>query len=183
LKLEEEQLIEACKENKRQACNELYELYSKKLLGICLRYTRNLSEAEDVLHDAFIKVFTKIDQYSGKGSFEGWLKRITANTAIQYLRNRAKNDARFSAREVETINVEEDDEDVIPAIPAKELMKMIQDLPDGYRIIFNMYVFEEMSHKEIAEVLQINENTSKSQFHRAKLSLRKMVNRYLKSNI
>jgi len=182
LKLKEEQLIEACKENKRQARNELYKLYSKKLLGICLRYTRNLSEAEDVLHDAFIKIFTKIDQYSGKGSFEGWLKRITANTAIQYLRERAKNDARFSAREVETINVAEDDE-AIPVIPAKELMKMIQNLPDGYRMIFNMFVFEEMSHKEIAEVLQINENTSKSQFHRAKLSLRKMVNEYLKSNI
>ena len=182
MKLKEEQLIEACKENKRQARNELYKLYSKKLLGICLRYTRNLSEAEDVLHDAFIKIFTKIDQYSGKGSFEGWLKRITANTAIQYLRNRAKNDARFSAREVESINVAEDD-DAMPAIPAKELMKMIQNLPDGYRMIFNMFVFEEMSHKEIADVLQINENTSKSQFHRAKLSLRKMVNEYLKSNI
>jgi RNA polymerase sigma-70 factor (ECF subfamily) len=182
LKLKEEQLIEACKENKRQARNELYKLYSKKLLGICLRYTRNLSEAEDVLHDAFIKIFTKIGQYSGKGSFEGWLKRVTANTAIQYLRERAKNDARFSAREVETINVAEDDE-AIPAIPAKELMKMIQNLPDGYRMIFNMFVFEEMSHKEIAEVLQINENTSKSQFHRAKLSLRKTVNEYLKSNI
>ena len=176
----QKQLIEGCKKNKRKARNELYKLYANSLLGICLRYTRNRSEAEDVLHDAFIKIYTKIDQYSGAGSFEGWMKRITTNTAIQYLRERARRDSKIQDKEVEHIDamVDEQDEEM-PQIPAKELMQMIQALPDGYRMVFNLYLFEEMSHKEIAQLMDISESTSKSQYFRAKQYLRKEIKKRL----
>jgi len=183
LESKEEQLIQGCKKNKRKARNQLYKLYANKFLGICLRYTRNKSQAEDVLHDSFIKIFTKIDQYSGKGSFEGWMKRIVSNTAIQYLRDNTKDRSVFEDKEIDNTAIVEDIEDNIPLIDSKELMRIIQSLPDGYKIIFNMYVFEEMSHREIANNLGISEGTSKSQLHRAKRYLRTEIDQYiLKTN-
>jgi RNA polymerase sigma-70 factor (ECF subfamily) len=179
LELREDELIAACKKNKRKARNKLYNLYANKLLGICLRYTRNLSEAEDVLHDSFIKIFTKIDQYSGKGNFEAWMKRITANTAIQHLRDKAKENAFFSGDKVDEINIAEETEDVSIQIPAQELLKMIQELPDGYKMVFNLYVFEEMGHKEIAALLDISEGTSKSQYYRAKQYLQNEITNHI----
>ncbi len=179
MELNEEQLIEGCKRNKRKARNNLYKLYANKLLGICLRYTRNKSEAEDVLHDSFIKIFTKIDQYSAKGSFEAWMKRITTNTAIQHLRDKAKKNALISGKEVDEVNIVEETEEESHQLPAQELMKIIQKLPDGYKMIFNLYVFEKMSHKEIAKLLNISEGTSKSQFYRAKQYLRKEINKHI----
>jgi len=175
----EEQLIEGCKSKKRKARNKLYKLYANKLLGICLRYTRNKSEAEDVLHDAFIKIFTKIDQYSGKGSFEAWMKRIVSNTAIQHLRDNAKSRLIFDQKDIEEVHISSEQEDEIPRIEAKELLKLIQELPDGYKIVFNMYVFEEMSHHDIAAELNISEGTSKSQLHRAKRFLRTEIDKHI----
>ena len=177
----EEQLIQECKKNKRKARNKLYKLYASKLLGICLRYTSNKSEAEDVLHDSFIKIFTKIDQYSGKGSFEGWMKRIVSNTAIQYLRDNAKSRLIFYQNNIEEIHLPEE-EGEIPTVDAKELMRIIQLLPDGYRIIFNMYVLEEMSHREIAKTLDISEGTSKSQLYRAKRYLRTEIDKHIRQS-
>ena len=179
LELQEELLIEGCRKNKRKARNRLYKLYANKFLGICLRYTRNKPEAEDVLHDAFIKIFTKIDQYTGKGSFEGWMRRIVVNTAIQSLRERNKTRLIIEDHEFnENIKIE-DMEESMPVLPAKELLALIQDLPDGYRIIFNMYVIENMSHKEIAESLEISLGTSKSQLFRAKQYLKGLVKKRL----
>ena len=182
MELNEEQLIEGCKKNMRKARNNLYKLYARKLLGICLRYTRNKSEAEDVLHDAFIKIFTKIDQYSGKGSFEAWMKRITTNTAIQHLRDKAKKRLVISEKEVDEVNIIEEVKEESPQLPAQELMKIIQMLPDGYKMIFNLYVFEKMSHKEIAQLLGISEGTSKSQFSRAKQYLRNEINKHIQES-
>jgi RNA polymerase sigma-70 factor (ECF subfamily) len=181
LELNEEKLIEACKQNKRKARNRLYNLYANQFLGICLRYTRNKTEAEDVLHDSFIKIFTKIDQYTGKGSFEGWMKRIVTNTAIQVIRDRIKDRKIFDENkefENDANYVEEQNED-LPRLDATELMQIIQDLPDGYRAVFNMFVFEEIGHKEIADILGISEGTSKSQYFRAKQLLRKEIIRRL----
>jgi RNA polymerase sigma-70 factor (ECF subfamily) len=177
LELNEEKLIEACKQNKRKARNRLYQLYANKFLGICLRYTRNKTEAEDVLHDSFIKIFTKIDQYTGKGSFEGWMKRIVTNTAIQLLRDRIQERKVFDEnKEVEQdAEITEEQNEDLPRLDAKDLMQIIQNLPDGYRAVFNMYVFEGMGHKEIAETLNISEGTSKSQYFRAKQLLRKEI--------
>jgi len=182
LESKEEQLIQGCKKNKRKARNQLYKLYANKFLGICLRYTRNKSQAEDVLHDSFIKIFTKIDQYSGKGSFEGWMKRIVSNTAIQHLRDITKDRSVFEDKEVDNAAIIDDTEEEIPLVDAKDLMRIIQLLPDGYKIIFNMYVFEEMSHREIANNLGISEGTSKSQLYRSKRFLRKEIEQFIHNN-
>jgi len=176
LELQEELLlIEGCRKNKRKARNRLYNLYANKFLGVCLRYTRNKAEAEDVLHDAFIKIFTKMDQYKGNGAFEGWMRRIVVNTAIQSLRERSKTRLIIEDNEIREDKHAEDIEDNTPLLPAKELMALIQNLPDGYKMIFNMFVIENMSHKEICERLNISEGTSKSQLFRAKKHLRNEV--------
>ena len=180
LKLTEEQLIQGCKRNKRKARNSLYKLYANKLLGVCLRYTRNKSEAEDVLHDAFIKIFTKMDQYKGKGSFEGWMRRIVVNTAIQSLRERSKTRLIIEDKEIQEDKHSEEIDDEMPILSAKELMALIQNLPDGYKVIFNMFVIEDMSHKEICEQLNISEGTSKSQLFRAKKYLRTEIEKRIK---
>ncbi len=180
MELQEKQLIEGCRKNMRKARNKLYKLYANKFLGVCLRYTRNKPEAEDVLHDAFIKIFTKIDQYEGNGSFEGWMRRIVVNTAIQSLRERSKTRLVFEENEIREDKVSEDLDDNTPMLPAKELMALIQNLPDGYKIIFNMYVIENMSHQEIADTLNISLGTSKSQLFRAKKALRNEIEKRIK---
>ena len=180
MELQEIQLIEGCRKNKRKARNKLYKLYANKYLGVCLRYTRNKTEAEDVLHDAFIKIFTKIDQYKGNGSFEGWMRRIVVNTAIQSLRERSKTRLLFEENEIREDKVSEDLDDNTPMLPAKELMGLIQNLPDGYKVIFNMYVIENMSHQEISDRLNISLGTSKSQLFRAKKALRNEIEKRIK---
>lgn len=180
MELQEKQLIEGCRKNKRKARNKLYKLYANKYLGVCLRYTRNKPEAEDVLHDAFIKIFTKIDQYKGNGSFEGWMRRIVVNTAIQSLRERSKTRLVFEENEIIEDTVSEDLDDNTPMLPAKELMALIQNLPDGYKVIFNMYVIENMNHQEIADSLDISLGTSKSQLFRAKKALRNEIEKRIK---
>lgn len=167
-------LVEDLRKNSAKARSRLYQLYAKKLLGICMRYTKNRYEAEDVLHDAFLKIYTKIDQFSGEGSFEGWLKRITTNTAIQYLRDRSKELKTMDIEEYEG-DVSEDLEIGLPDLNPSQLMELIQKLPNGYRLVFNMYVFEQMSHNDISEQLNISVGTSKSQLSRAKLFLRNEI--------
>lgn len=167
-------LVEDLRKNSAKARSRLYQMYAKKLLGICMRYTKNRYEAEDVLHDAFLKIYTKIDQFSGEGSFEGWLKRITTNTAIQYLRDRSKELKTMDIEEYEG-DVSEDLEIGLPDLNPSQLMELIQKLPNGYRLVFNMYVFEQMSHNDISEQLNISVGTSKSQLSRAKLFLRNEI--------
>lgn len=174
MEIAQHQLIEACKNKSSKARSRLYKLYANKLLGICMRYTKNKYEAEDVLHDAFIKIFTKIDQFENSGSFESWMKRIVTNTAIQYLRDRSN--------ELKTIQIEEyqeplfdDNELLLPQLSSLQLMELIQKLPNGYRLIFNLFVFENMSHNDISEQLNISVGTSKSQLSRAKAFLRSEI--------
>ena len=155
------------------------------MMAVCLRYCREEETARDLLHDGFIRVFTKIGSYKGKGSFEGWLRRIFVNLALEHYRSE-KQKVKFmdeygylSSNEVE---LQEDDLLDIGDIPRAEVLEMIRSLPPGYRTVFNLFIFEEMSHKEIARELGINEAASRSQFFRAKSLLQKKILTILSKN-
>ncbi|WP_166960126.1 RNA polymerase sigma factor [Yeosuana marina] len=167
------QLIENCKNNNTQAQSELYKLFSGKLFSISLKYSRNYVEAEDNLQDAFLTIFKKIEQYKHKGSFEGWLKRITINTVLQRYRNEKVFDI-INEDITEDIELDIDEDDV----SIDYLLKIIQELPDRYRLVFNLYVLDDYSHKDIAEMLKINVGTSKSNLARARQILKKTIEDY-----
>lgn len=162
------ELIEACLKENPSAQKLLYDKYSSKLYGICLRYSKNEEEAQDILQDSFIKIFTKLHTYQFTGSFEGWLKRIATNTSIEHYRKK------IVTAEVDEIvfnpylSVDSD-----KSLEVEELLKMIQELPEGYRMIFNMYAIDGFTHSEIAQKLGISEGTSKSQLSRARAHLQK----------
>jgi len=168
-----EKLINKCKQRDIRAQSEVYQLFAGKLFALCLKYSKNYQEAQDNLQDGFITIFNKIEQYKFKGSFEGWLKRIIINTALQ--KYREKNVLNLISEEVpEEIEVEVDELD----ISLDFLLKIIQELPNRYRLVFNMYVLDGYSHREIAELLEISEGTSKSNLSRARYSLKKKVEEY-----
>ncbi len=164
------QLINDCKNKDRKAQEQLYQLYSKKLFAVCLKYSRNYGEAQDHLQDGFLIVFNKIEQFSFKGSFEGWLKRIMINNVLQHYRSQP-----FLSLVDENIeddcNIELDDD----SISIDYLLTIIQELPDRYRLVFNLYVLDEFSHQEIAEMLSINIGTSKSNLARARMILKNKI--------
>ncbi|MCK0130359.1 RNA polymerase sigma factor [Flavobacteriaceae bacterium F08102] len=163
-------LINQCKQQNRKAQSEIYQLYAGKLFGLCLKYSRNYQEAQDNLQNGFITVFEKIEQYKFKGSFEGWLKRVIINTALQTYRQ--KNVLNLVTDEFpETEEVEIDNEDV----SLDYLLQLIQELPTRYRMVFNLYVLDGYTHKEIAELLSISEGTSKSNLSRARVILRQKI--------
>jgi len=161
-------LIEECIKGKRRAQSKLYKKYAKTLLGICLRYSRNKSEAEDVLQEGFIKIFMKIKEFRKEGSFEGWMKRIMVNTALLNSRDNLKHYFHADISKLQESISEDTIFEVDDTYSAKEIMNLVQGLPDGYRIVFNLYVFDNYTHKEIAELLGISEGTSKSQLSRAR---------------
>ncbi|MBN2868687.1 MAG: RNA polymerase sigma factor [Flavobacteriaceae bacterium] len=171
------QLIYKCQKNDIKAQSELYELFSSKLFSICLKYSRDYAEAEDNLQDSFITIFKKIKQYKNKGSFEGWLKRITINTALQRYRNQKVFDI-VNENAIEDENIEVDEND----ISLDFLLKCIQELPDRYRLVFNLYVLDGYSHKEISEMLEINLGTSKSNLARARVILKEKITTYTSGN-
>ncbi|HLV63149.1 sigma-70 family RNA polymerase sigma factor [Galbibacter sp.] len=166
-----EQLIEQCKAQDRKAQEKLYKLFSNKLYSICLKYSRNATEAEDNLHDSFMTIFEKINGFSYKGSFEGWIKRITVNTVLQKYRKQGTFDSLPYNLE-EDINVSSDEQE---EYSLDYLLGIIQSLPDRYRLTFNLYVLDGYSHKEIAGMLGITEGTSKSNLARAKRALRDKI--------
>lgn len=173
-----EELVLACKKGSRKARASLYKTYAPMLLGICLRYSKNREEAEDILHEAFIKIYTKIDQ-SGRGSFEAWMKAIVRNESLYYLRKQASEFKNHNRYEKDTEGDTDEDEDInAEGISANVILSMIQALPQGYRLVFNLYVFEEKSHKEISNLLDISESTSKTQLLRGKKQLQKHINEY-----
>jgi len=167
------QLIENCKINDTKAQGELYKLFSSKLFSICLKYSRNYAEAEDNLQDTFITIFNKIEQYKSKGSFEGWLKRITVNTALQRYRNEKVFDI-INENVADDVELDVDEND----ISIDYLLQIIQELPDRYRLVFNLYVLDGYSHKEIADMLEINIGTSKSNLARARQTLKLAIENY-----
>ncbi|WP_353196556.1 RNA polymerase sigma factor [Parapedobacter defluvii] len=167
-----ESLYEGCKVGNRQAQEKLYHAMASKMLGVCLRYASSTFEAEDVLQTGFIKVFRHIDSYRGAGSFEGWIRRIMVNTAIETYR---KNQRGGLSVEMEEVYEDTQQTFSMDALECEDLLRIIQTLPDGYRMVFNMYALEGFSHKEIAEALQISEGASKSQLSRARTWLKEKL--------
>lgn len=168
-----EQLIEQCKKNDVKAQGQIYKLFASKLFSICLKYSGNYAEAEDNLQDAFVTIFKKISQFKSKGSFEGWMKRITINTALQRYRSVGVYDL-VNEHQIadEIIEIDED------SIGMDYLLKIIQELPNRYRLVFNLYVLDDYSHKEIAEMLDITVGTSKSNLARARMILKEKIENY-----
>ncbi|WP_109301896.1 RNA polymerase sigma factor [Aquimarina sp. AU474] len=165
-----DQLIKKCKKKNAKAQEQLYRLYSSKLFSVCLKYSNDYPSAEDTLQDAFITIFEKITQYKNQGSFEGWMKRVTINTALQKYRKQKVFDI-INEEQIEEVDVEIDQED----ISLDYLLQIIQQLPDRYRLVFNLYVLDGYSHKEIAELLTISIGTSKSNLARARNILKTKI--------
>lgn len=176
--IEEQQLIADCKRANAKAQRKLYDLYAPMMMGVCLRYVNDYDDACDVLQDGFVKLFTKIDSYSGTGSFSGWIRRIFVTTSLEFLRT--KNALKF-ALNIDELNetVENFDDAIVEKIAADELMDSIAKLPDGYRAVFNLFAIEGYSHLEIAEALNISEGTSRSQYARARKFLQKRLQEFI----
>lgn len=169
-----EKILKGCKNGNTRAQEELYRLVAPRMFGVCLRYATNEDDAKDILQDGFIKVFQKISQFEGKGSLEGWIRKIIVNTALERLRTQhvsisldektvLKNDLYY-------------DENVLDTLGAEDLLSLIQGLTPKYRMVFNLYAIEGYSHKEIAEIMGISEGTSKSDLSRARVVLQERVN-------
>jgi RNA polymerase sigma factor (sigma-70 family) len=161
--------INDCKKGKAKARKLLYEQYHRLLLGICVRYSRDKSEAEDILLDGFMQIFQKIESYAFEGSFEGWMKRIIVHTAIDHFRKNKKENFHLDIDDFQ--QTASNTTDVLKKMAADDILKIIQQLPPGYRLTFNLFAIEGYSHKEIAERLNISESTSKSQVRKARLCL------------
>lgn len=175
----DKKIISACVDGDRLAQKALFEKFSPRMFGICLRYSKDKFEAEDILHDSFIKVYLKLKEFRHEGSFEGWIKRIIINTALNHKQKTLKHNFHQSfddIRESEIINnYNEYDDEISVDFMEEDLVAAIQDLPCGYRTVFNMYVFEKFKHKEISKKLGITENTSKSQLRKARILLKKKL--------
>ncbi len=168
-------LIKECQRKSKKAFDKLYLTYSPLVYGICLRYTKNESEAQDLLQECFIKILNKLPYYKFKGSFEGWLRKLTVNQSINYLRSKKYFLTEDKITEYEgDSNIKEPD--IISRLSAEEIIKMINQLPDGYRTIFNLHVIEGYKHIEIAEKLGISDATCRTQYKKARESLIKMIN-------
>lgn len=166
-----EKLLYECIQNNTQAQEQLYKLLAPKLFAVCLKYSRSYEEAQDNLQESFLIIYNKLTQFNSKGSFEGWAKRIVINYTLQQYRSQGVFFEIVSEKIAEEENVELDDENVSMDF----LLKIIQELPDRYRLVFNLYVIDGYSHKEIAEMLAISEGTSKSNLSRAKLILKEKL--------
>lgn len=165
-----DQLIQECKKENIRAQEQLYKLFSAKLFSVCLKYSRSYEEAQDNLQEGFLLIFEKIEQFNFKGSFEGWIKRIIINFILQKYRSQKVFEI-VTENFPETVEIEIEDED----ISMDFLLKTIQELPDKYRLVFNLYILDGYSHAEIAEMLDINIGTSKSNLARAKMILKEKI--------
>jgi RNA polymerase sigma factor (sigma-70 family) len=176
-------LIDGCIAGDRRSQQRVYELFYGKMMAVCLRYTKNHDQAKDILQDGFIKVFRSMDAFNRAGSFEGWIRRIMVNTAIDYFR-RTKNSYLLlgEERSIEDFGDQDEEDTLQDESPEEEMdlkpadvINAMQKLTPAYRTVFNLYVFEEMTHKEIADVLGINIGTSKSNLAKAKHNLKKLL--------
>lgn len=170
--MNEEELIEKCKQQHGASQKLLYDLYASKMLSVCMRYINDKSEAEDVLQEGFIKIFSHIVHFRGEGSFEGWIRRIFVNTALSALRVKQ---IKFSDNLDHHQNSSKVDPYVFDKIGAEEIFELIRALPNGYRIVFNLFAIEGYSHKEIADMLNITESTSRTQFLKARNALKEKL--------
>lgn len=180
-----EDIIKGCKNSDPKAMGSLYKIYSSRLFGVCLRYSKSRWEAEDVLHESFIKIYKSFKNFNGgKQSLEAWLKKITVYTAIDnFKKDKSHSLISFSDQSDEPVIIANEFEaSLAHDLSAEEILKIVTTLPEGYRIIFNLYVIEGFTHKEISETLNISEGTSKSQLFKAKKQIKKLLSQYKLSN-
>ena len=171
----EQEILQACKKNDPSAQKILFDQYAGRLLGICARYCPNMEDAKDALHEGFIKIFKQIDRFKGNSKLETWMTRIMINTAIDHF----KKGLKYKFMEEDQLQTYDENVEIVfeeeEEIQLSDLYKVIEELPDGYRIIFNLYAIEGFTHKEIAQELNISEGTSKSQLARARKHLQKLL--------
>ena len=171
--MDDSALVKKCIDGDQRAQRVLFDRFAPKMLGVCMRYSKNSEQAEDVLQDGFVKVFTKLSFYKGDGSLEGWIRRIVVNTALDQIRKNAKFQDNVALDDVGyKIELKGN---VLESLAAEDLLKLINEMPTGYKVVFNMFAIEGYSHKEIAEKLEVSENTSKSQYSRARAFLKKKL--------
>ena len=178
--ISDQKLIEGCIEGKRKSFNLLYKKYAAVMLGVCMRYCRDSQEAEDILQEGFIKVFSRIDQFRMEGSFEGWIKRVMINTAVNHYHKNLKHANHSDIDKIEDYYVVNDqmNEDVSSTpqgLSRDKLLELIRNLPKGYQMVFNLYAIEGYSHQEIADILDVSVNTSKSQLFKARRYLKNLI--------
>ena len=174
--LGEQQMIARCRKGDRAAQKALFDSLSPKMFAICIRYMGSREAAEDVLQEGFISLFSKLDSYSGEGSFEGWARKVFVNTALMTLR---RNDVMRQSEDIESArSISGNDVSALQSISYKELMGMIAELPPGFRTVFNLFLIEGYSHKEISGMLGISEATSRSQLQRARVMLQNRIKKY-----
>jgi RNA polymerase sigma factor (sigma-70 family) len=173
-------VVRGCQENKPGSQRELYDMFKTKMFGICMRYAGNYNDAQDIMQDGFIKVFEKIHQFGFKGAFEGWIRKVMVNTALEkYRLHYLHIPINENLAKIEL----EQEKDIASDIEANELVSIIQDLSPRYRAVFNLYALEGFSHKEISEMLHISQGTSKSNLSRARAILQEKVNRYYQKTV
>ncbi len=173
----EEDLLTGCLKNDSKAQEEFYKRFAPKMYGVCLRFANNKLQANDILQEGFIKVFLNLSTFRREGSLEGWVRRTIINTAINLYKKTAKH---LKVVEIDKTDIQDDrEESVLDKMTRDELLKMINELPVGYRMVFNLNVMEGYSHKEIGELLKISENTSKSQLSRARQTLQKKLREHI----
>jgi len=172
----DEQLVKRCLEKDSVAQEQLFNLYSKKMMGVCLRYTRGEDEAKDVLQMGFIKVFEKLALYNSEGSLEGWIRKVVINTALDNIRKnkKANDNIEIDRIDYQLPNSETNGYD---ELKVQDLLSVIQSMPVGFRTVFNLYAIEGYSHKEIAQQMNISVSTSKSQYSRARVYLQNRLNK------
>lgn len=174
-----DEILKGCLSGDRLSQEHLYKMFSSRMFGLCLQYSDNYDDARDILQEGFIKVFTKLRQYDGRGSFEGWIRRIMINTALEKYRSQTRlyplNDRDVKGQDVLQ-------EDVLDNLAARDLVRLMQQLPPRYRMVFNLYAIEGYSHREVSEIMGISVGTSKSNLSRARQILREKVNRYRETN-
>lgn len=179
------EIIEGCMNGDRKSQQKMYEIFYGKMLGVCMRYTKEREDALDVLQDGFVKVFTNIKLFENTGSIEGWIRKIMVNTAIDFYRKNKKlltfANSEYVEENAEDIKEDENTEEEYLSISPHEIMEAVQQLTPAYKTVFNMYVMDGYTHKEIAEQLGINEGTSKSNFAKAKMNLKKALAKKLKA--
>lgn len=172
--LTEKDLIDGCLKGDRTSQKDLFNMYAAKMLAVCRRYARHSAEAEDMCQEGFVRVFTSLDKYKNKGSFEGWIRKIMVNTSLKKISKKS-----FQNEQIGIEDYQENESMISPEVFNKlsvdDLLRLVDELPDGYKIVFNLYAIEGYSHKEIAEVLQIEVSTSRSQLVKARRMLQKKI--------
>lgn len=179
-KQSEQELIKQCLKGDQAAQKKLYDTYSRTMYGICLRYSSNAEEAKDILQDGFVKVFTKLEQFSFNGSFEGWMKRVFVNTALEFYR---VNKTHMYHSDVEAAAEKPHNDFTVERISQKEILFVMNKMAPGYRAVLNLFIIEGYGHAEIAEMMGITEGTSKSQLSRARALLQQELQKFMQAKI